>query len=426
MGEMWRGPGPRVPRPSLAPCPRRRGGKLASSRTHLGAPEVRRGDGPEPLLPGRVPDLREGDGGGSRGSGLELSFGKEGARAPYRCSCAPAGSPVARHAVITASRAGALARPPLRWRTRGAQPRPDPVMCVFAARTCSLIRFPSISMVLILKSIPIVVMNVGLNESFAYRSSRHVLPTPARDGRRERGREGEKVRVRFRGGFGEAGPCVGAGTGGRFRRTGPSGSIFRAHTLSGRRRQTRGRRARAAKRGRVPRTAPQPRRRGKRTAVPDRQQLDLHVVPLLAARHLPRRRWTKGGGWRWWRRRGTNKKSASQVFFGKTSKPLFSVVGRHQAGIRPRAHLSDPLGVPHRAGRDVGVVLALLQQGAGDDAVAPRRRHSARPPLRRRPHPETARPADLPVGCGPEHAPGACAGWGARGGRARTCVCARA
>lgn len=35
------------------------------------------------------------------------------------------------------------------------------------------------SMVLILKSIPIVVMKVGENVSFAYRSNKHVLPTPA-------------------------------------------------------------------------------------------------------------------------------------------------------------------------------------------------------------------------------------------------------
>lgn len=45
--------------------------------------------------------------------------------------------------------------------------------------TCNLIFFPSTSIVLILKSIPIVVMNVGLKESFAYRSSKQVLPTPA-------------------------------------------------------------------------------------------------------------------------------------------------------------------------------------------------------------------------------------------------------
>ena len=40
-------------------------------------------------------------------------------------------------------------------------------------------RLPSTSMVLILKSMPMVVMNVGLKLSLAYRSSRQVLPTPA-------------------------------------------------------------------------------------------------------------------------------------------------------------------------------------------------------------------------------------------------------
>lgn len=58
-----------------------------------------------------------------------------------------------------------------------------------AGRTCSLIRLPSMSTVLILKSMPIVVMNVGLNESLAYRRRRHVLPTPARG----RGGEGRVV-----------------------------------------------------------------------------------------------------------------------------------------------------------------------------------------------------------------------------------------
>jgi len=55
-------------------------------------------------------------------------------------------------------------------------------------------RFPSTSIVFTLKSMPMVVINVGLKESLAYRSSRHVLPTPAGGGRRERDdrrREGE-------------------------------------------------------------------------------------------------------------------------------------------------------------------------------------------------------------------------------------------
>ena len=45
--------------------------------------------------------------------------------------------------------------------------------------TCNLIRFPSSSMFLILKSMPIVAINVGEKESFAYLSKRQVFPTPA-------------------------------------------------------------------------------------------------------------------------------------------------------------------------------------------------------------------------------------------------------
>ena len=43
---------------------------------------------------------------------------------------------------------------------------------------CSLMRFPSTSIVRILKSIPIVVMNDGVHESSQKRRSKHDLPTP--------------------------------------------------------------------------------------------------------------------------------------------------------------------------------------------------------------------------------------------------------
>ena len=41
-------------------------------------------------------------------------------------------------------------------------------------------RLPSTSIVFILKSMPMVVIKVGLKELFAYRKRRHVLPTPAK------------------------------------------------------------------------------------------------------------------------------------------------------------------------------------------------------------------------------------------------------
>lgn len=46
------------------------------------------------------------------------------------------------------------------------------------SQTCNLMRLPSNWMFLILKSMPIVVINVGENESFAYLSKRQVFPTP--------------------------------------------------------------------------------------------------------------------------------------------------------------------------------------------------------------------------------------------------------
>jgi len=65
--------------------------------------------------------------------------------------------------------------------------------------TCSLTFLPFTSIVLILKSIPMVVIKVGLKVSFAYRSSRHVLPTPA-------GREGGSEQRRRMRPAGEGGP----------------------------------------------------------------------------------------------------------------------------------------------------------------------------------------------------------------------------
>ena len=44
--------------------------------------------------------------------------------------------------------------------------------------TWSLILFPSSRIFFILKSIPIVVMKVGENESLAYLNNKHVFPTP--------------------------------------------------------------------------------------------------------------------------------------------------------------------------------------------------------------------------------------------------------
>jgi len=46
------------------------------------------------------------------------------------------------------------------------------------SQICSLIFFPSISMVLILKSIPIVVMKEGVNWSSLNRRRRQDFPTP--------------------------------------------------------------------------------------------------------------------------------------------------------------------------------------------------------------------------------------------------------
>jgi len=51
--------------------------------------------------------------------------------------------------------------------------------CPAVSQICSFTFLPLMSIVLILKSIPIVVMNVGLKVSFAYRNNKQVLPTPA-------------------------------------------------------------------------------------------------------------------------------------------------------------------------------------------------------------------------------------------------------
>lgn len=50
--------------------------------------------------------------------------------------------------------------------------------CPAVSHICSFTRLPSSSMVRILKSMPMVVMNEGVNESSLKRSRQHDLPTP--------------------------------------------------------------------------------------------------------------------------------------------------------------------------------------------------------------------------------------------------------
>ena len=50
--------------------------------------------------------------------------------------------------------------------------------CPAVSQICNLIRLPSNSIVRILKSIPIVVMKEGVNESSEKRSNKQLLPTP--------------------------------------------------------------------------------------------------------------------------------------------------------------------------------------------------------------------------------------------------------
>lgn len=50
--------------------------------------------------------------------------------------------------------------------------------CPAVSQIWSFTTWLSMGTVLILKSIPIVVIKVGLKESFAYRSNKHVFPTP--------------------------------------------------------------------------------------------------------------------------------------------------------------------------------------------------------------------------------------------------------
>ena len=100
--------------------------------THLRSPEVRSSDGPKPFLASCVPNLNQG--GGFEESRLLGNQDCSGATQKRRIK----------------------------------------------SLTCSLMRFPSNSMFLILKSIPMVVINVGENESLAYLSNRHVFPTPVR------------------------------------------------------------------------------------------------------------------------------------------------------------------------------------------------------------------------------------------------------
>lgn len=50
--------------------------------------------------------------------------------------------------------------------------------CPAVSQICNFIRFPSNSIVLILKSIPIVVMKLGENESSQNLSNKQLFPTP--------------------------------------------------------------------------------------------------------------------------------------------------------------------------------------------------------------------------------------------------------
>jgi hypothetical protein len=50
--------------------------------------------------------------------------------------------------------------------------------CPAVSQICSLTRFPSSSMVLILKSMPMVVMKDGVKESSLKRRRQHDFPTP--------------------------------------------------------------------------------------------------------------------------------------------------------------------------------------------------------------------------------------------------------
>jgi hypothetical protein len=50
--------------------------------------------------------------------------------------------------------------------------------CPAVSHICSLTRLPSSSIVLILKSMPIVVMKLGVKESSLNRNRQHDLPTP--------------------------------------------------------------------------------------------------------------------------------------------------------------------------------------------------------------------------------------------------------
>lgn len=50
--------------------------------------------------------------------------------------------------------------------------------CPAVSQICSFTRLPSSSIVRILKSIPMVVMKEGVNESSLKRSKQHDLPTP--------------------------------------------------------------------------------------------------------------------------------------------------------------------------------------------------------------------------------------------------------
>jgi len=61
---------------------------------------------------------------------------------------------------------------------------------------CNLILLPSSSIVRILKSIPIVVMNDGVHASSQNRSKRHDFPTPTKIGKRKEMDEQGKIKLR--------------------------------------------------------------------------------------------------------------------------------------------------------------------------------------------------------------------------------------
>ena len=88
--------------------------------------------------------------------------------------------------------------------------------CPAVSQICSLIRLPSRSMFLILKSMPIVVMKDFENDWLAYRRRRQVLPTPA-GAQAGRFRGAGRCGAREGGGRRKGASFAGRGEGGRSR-----------------------------------------------------------------------------------------------------------------------------------------------------------------------------------------------------------------